>query len=153
MFDKINKFFGNLQQPGIADKIQDQGHDVHIATCALFLEMASIDGHFSDEEQHNIIGILKAEYDLSQEHIAELMEAAEAERRGSIDLWHFTNSINQNYSIEEKIRIIELIWKVVYSDGKLDKHEDYLVHKIARLLKLQHSELIAAKLKVIDKDA
>lgn len=153
MFDKINKFFEKLQQPEVPEAAAVQGHDIYIATCALFLEMASIDGNFSDKEQQNIVGILIAEYDLSQEYISELIEAAEAERRGSIDLWHFTNSINQNYSIEEKIHIIELIWKVIYSDGKLDKHEDYLIHKIARLFNLRHSELIAAKLRVIDEDA
>ena len=60
-----------------------------------------------------------------------------------------TNLINQNYSIEEKIRIIEMIWKLAYTDGKLDKHEDYLVHKLARLLRLTHKQLIEAKFKVI----
>jgi uncharacterized tellurite resistance protein B-like protein len=45
--------------------------------------------------------------------------------------------------------VIETVWRVVYSDGILDKHEDYLVHKLADLLHLKHSELIDAKLKIL----
>ena len=78
------------------------------------------------------------------------MKSSEAEIEKSIDLWQFTNLINQNYSIEEKLKVIELIWKVAYSDGKLEKHEDYLAHKIAGLLRLSHGQLIDAKLKVIN---
>jgi uncharacterized tellurite resistance protein B-like protein len=77
-----------------------------------------------------------------------LLEASNEELKGSIDLWQFTNLINHNYSIEEKIRVVEMVWNVVYADGKLDKHEDYLVHKLATLFRLTHKQLIEAKLKV-----
>ena len=66
----------------------------------------------------------------------------------SIDLWQFTNLINQNYSTDEKLQIIETMWKIVYADGRLDKHEDYLVHKLSNLLRLTHKQLIDAKLRV-----
>jgi len=44
---------------------------------------------------------------------------------------------------------MELVWKLVYADGILDKHEDYLAHKLAKLLRLSHRELIDAKLKAL----
>ena len=50
-------------------------------------------------------------------------------------------------ALEEKLRLIETIWKIAYTDGKLDKHEDYLVHKLAKLLRLTHKQLIEAKIK------
>ncbi len=86
---------------------------------------------------------------MSDEHAAALIESANKELEKSIDLWQFTNLINQNYSKEEKLQIIETVWKIVYTDGRLDKHEDYLIHKLAKLLRLSHKELIDAKLKVI----
>jgi len=43
-----------------------------------------------------------------------------------------------------------MVWKVIYADGKLDKHEDHLAHKLSSLLKLNHKQLIDAKLKVRD---
>ena len=149
MVDIMNKFFGKSKS---SDKGEPLNHDIYVATCALFLEMASIDGEFTDSERDNIVSILSDEYNLSEQSIKELLITSQAEREGSIDLWKFTNKINQNYSIEEKIRIIELIWKIVYADGKLEKHEDYLIHKIARLLNLKHSELIEAKLNVLHEE-
>ena len=46
---------------------------------------------------------------------------------------------------------MELIWKVVYADGHLDQHEDYLAHKVSKLLRLSHAQLIQAKLIVLGK--
>ena len=116
--------------------------------CALFLEMANIDGEFSGSERDNVISLLKRQYGLPDEHILELMETSKKELKGSIDLWQFTNLINQNYSREEKIQIIEMVWEIVYADGRLDRHEDYLVHKLAKLLRLSQKDLIDGKLKV-----
>ena len=148
MIVKLKKFFvKSSDRP--ANKKETTVHDIRIATCALFLEMATIDGRFSETERESIISILKKDYDLSDEHATALIEAANEELKKSIDLWHFTNLINQNYSKDEKLEIIETVWKVVYADGRLDKHEDYLVHKLAKLLRLSHKELIDAKLKVI----
>jgi uncharacterized tellurite resistance protein B-like protein len=114
------------------------------------MEMAHIDGEFSDSEKEKIIQTLKEEHGLSEEAVAELLKAAKEELKGSIDLWQFTNLINQNYSLEEKIRIIEMVWQLAYTDGTLDKHEDYLLHKMANLLRLTHKQLIEAKLKVLE---
>ena len=64
-------------------------------------------------------------------------------------MWQFTDLISQNYTEAEKIRVVELLWKLIYSDGKLDQHEDYLVHRLSSLLGLHHKQLIAAKLKAL----
>lgn len=149
MMNLVTKFFSKLKADDSSDKESERQHDIRIATCALFLEMANIDGEFSEEEKSSILSILKDEYDLSDEYAAELLETANEELKRSIDLWQFSRLINQNYSMEEKIQIIEMLWKVVYTDKILDKHEDYLIHKLANLLRLTHKQLIDAKLKVI----
>ncbi len=147
MIDLIKKFFKGENTPAPSEIAQASSHDLHVATCALLLEMSNIDGEFSESEKENIMAILKRDYGLSDEHVSELMKAANAELEQSTDLWQFTNLINQNYSLDEKLRIIEIIWKIAYVDGRLDKHEDYLVHKLANLLRLSHQQLIDAKLK------
>jgi uncharacterized tellurite resistance protein B-like protein len=147
MMALVKKYFS--KNPGGRGK--EQGSDVHdpaVALCALFLEMAHIDGEFSESEKERILSMMKSEYGLSHGIVEEFMAAARKEREQSIDLWHFTNLINQNYSPEEKTNIIEMFWKVAYADGKLDSHEDYLLHKLAELLRLSHTQLIEAKLKV-----
>lgn len=114
--------------------------------------MANIDDEFSDEERALILAILKDEYGISEEDAAGLTEEAEKQRKESLDLWHFTRLINEHFSREEKIRIVELLWRIVFVDGKLDGHEDYLVHSLADMLNLSHRDLIDAKLAVLRGD-
>jgi len=148
MIDLVKKFFSKRSHDDSSHQRRERTHDIRIATCALLLEMSHIDGEFSASERERIFSILKKNFDLSDEHATALLEASNKELNGSIDLWQFTNLINQNYSIEEKMRVVEIVWDVVYADGKLDKHEDYLVHKLATLLRLTHKQLIEAKMKV-----
>ena len=149
MIDLIKKIFSKYDTQSYN---QDEGrpHDILVATCALFLEMATIDGEFSDSERNNILSILERDYNLSEEYISSLMESSKHELDKSLDLWQFTNMINQNYSLDEKLDIMEMLWKLAYADGNLDSHEDYLTHKIANLLRLNHKQLIDAKIKVLN---
>jgi uncharacterized tellurite resistance protein B-like protein len=131
--------------------VWDKSQRIQIATCVLLLELAKSDDEFSSLEKKTVTAILRREFQISEEVIEELMEIARRKREESIDLWEFTHLINKNYSREDKIRVIENAWKVIYADKKLDKYEDHLIHKLARLLGLRHSELIERKLKVLDK--
>lgn len=149
MLDLIKRVFAKKDEAAHEESEEVQTHDVRIAACALFLEMANIDGEFSDSELEEIVSILKDEYNLSEEHAIEITQQAGKELEESLDLWSFTNMINKNYSEEEKIRVVELLWRIVYVDGKLDSHEDYLVRKLSRLLRLSHTKLIEAKLRVL----
>ncbi|MBW2124060.1 MAG: TerB family tellurite resistance protein [Deltaproteobacteria bacterium] len=147
--DLIGRFFGKDTKSRSPEKGKASDRDIRIATCALLLEMAGVDGEFSPDERERIMSILKRDFQMPDEYAAELLEATSERLRDSIDIWQFTNLINENYSREEKIRIIEMVWKIIYTDGKLDSHEDYLVHKLANLLQLTHIELIDAKLKIL----
>jgi uncharacterized tellurite resistance protein B-like protein len=148
MLDLVKRYFTKDNGSSPASKGHEDTRRIIIATCALLLEIAAIDGEFSADEQDVILSILKNEYKMSDNEAASLMDTAQAQREGSIDLWRFTNLINQNYSEEDRIRVIELVWKVIYADGRLDGHEDHLVHGLANLLRLSHSQLIKAKLTV-----
>ena len=150
MINFVKRFFAKERTADPGNQGKGEHHDIRVAVCALFLEMANIDSEFSEPEREDIMSLLRSHYCLADEHIGELIEASNKELKDSIDLWQFTNLINQNYSREEKIQIIEMVWQIVYADGKLDKHEDYLVHKLTKLLRLTHKQLIDAKLKVRD---
>ena len=151
MIDFLKKVFTAPEEaPAGEGGGESRPRDVRLAACALFLEMAHIDEAFSGEEQAEILKILENEFDLSSEHAQQLAREAREELAESKDLWKFTNAINQHYGLEEKIRMVELLWQVVYADGRLDRHENYLMHKLSRLLNLKHSQLIDAKLKVLE---
>jgi uncharacterized tellurite resistance protein B-like protein len=126
-----------------------EGFDrIQVATCVILLEVAKFDFDLSSIEKETTKTILKHEYDIPDEAIDDLMRISEEKREDSVDLWEFTNVINQYYSREEKMKIIEAAWKIIYADDKLDKYEDHYVHVLADLLRLRHDELIGAKLKV-----
>ena len=92
---------------------------------------------------------MKQKYGLPQEHADALVAEADKELAESVDLWRFARLINENYTIDEKIEIIEILWQMVYVDGKMDKYEHYLMNKLKNLLRLSHDQLIDAKLKVL----
>lgn len=141
----IDKFFGKRVDKSSGNV--DKEHDLRVATCAVMLEIANIDGEFSDDERERIVSFLESHFGLSSEIAHELIEKAAKELENSIDLWSFTNRINQNYNREEKIGIVEMIWEIVFTDDYLDKHEDYLMKKLGKLLRLSHKDLMDAKMK------
>ncbi len=121
---------------------------IQVATCIILLEVAKSDDEFSSIEKTTLTAILKKKFKLSAEAAEELMAIADRKREESIDLWEFTHLINKNYTKEEKRKIVEAVWQVIYADEKLDKYEDHFVHKLAKLLQLKHDDLIEAKLKI-----
>ena len=149
MLSNLKRFFKPPVSGRALDSVGDTQHDVRIATCALFLEMARIDETFTAEEMETILSILKEKYGLSQEHADALVAEADKELEDSVDLWQFARLINDNYSLNEKIEIIETLWRMVYVDGKMDAYEHYLMNKLKNLLRLSHDQLIGAKLRVL----
>ena len=149
MLDILKGFFSKSTEDSTRTTVQKTDHDIRIATCALFVEIARIDEKFTQEEMETIISILKEKYSLSQEHADALIAEAEKELKESVDLWQFARLINENYSNEEKIEIIETLWRIVYVDGKMDQYEHYLMNMLKKLLRLSHDQLIDAKLKVL----
>ncbi len=145
MLDFIHRALGG---PDEASPSRREG-DVRVAACALFLEMACIDAEFSDVERERILQIVQDEFGLEREHAEAIENEARAQRGRSTDLWRFTSLINENYDEADRVRVVEMLWRIVYADGRVDAHEDYLVHKLARLLRLTHRQLIDAKLRVL----
>lgn len=148
MLDIVKRFFGKEKEGSFDASGQETGHDIHVATCALLVEIARIDGTFTKEELETVFSILKEKYGLSREHADALIAEAEKQLEESVDLWQFARLINENYSNEEKMEIIETLWKIVYVDGKMDQYEHYLMNKLKNLLRVSHNQLIDAKLKV-----
>ena len=152
MIDIVKRFFGAASTDD--PKTTDRGnkHDIRVATCALFVEIAKIDEEFSKEELKAILSILKDRYGLEKDHAEALIAAADEELEQSVDLWRFAELINKNYSNDEKIKILETLWQIVYVDNIMDEHENYIMHKVGNILRLSHRDLIDAKLKVLHSD-
>lgn len=149
MIEALKRIFSKTAVDGGVDQKTASAHDVSVAVCALCVEVARIDNTFTPKELDTLLAILKEKYNLSDEHADALIAEADKELEESVDLWQFARAINDNYRIEEKIEIIEMLWRIVFVDKKMDEHEHYLMNKLSNLLGLSHKQLIDAKLKVL----
>jgi len=149
MLEALKQVFRKRNADFAGAEKKDSAHRMRVAACALFLEMARIDEVFTSDEMDTILAILKEKYGLSAEHASALVAEADRELDESVDLWQFAGLINQNYSVDEKIEIIETLWRMVFVDGKMDQYEHYLMNKLKNLLRLSQKQLIDAKLKVL----
>lgn len=122
---------------------------VHLATCVILVEAARADDDFTDEERQHILSVLQQRFELSPDDAEELLQLADEARGDSAGLYRFTREINSAYSVEEKITIVEDVWRIFYADNELDGHEDHLARKLGNLLNLNHPTMIDAKLRVL----
>ena len=118
---------------------------LHLAACALLLEIAHSDGEFSEAERAHLNGVLERHFSLPPESGQRLIELAEEERRGSIDHFRFTSVLQRSYDLGQKMVLAEVMWGLVLADGKVSEHEQYLARKIANLLDLAPGYLSAAR--------
>lgn len=125
--------------------------EVAIAACALLLEIANADEAFAEAERERILRAVREDFGVAPEDVAEIVRLAEAERRESVDLYQFTRLITERFSREERLRLVEVIWGVVYSDGTLTAAENQLARRIAELLGFQHPEVQSVREKVAGK--
>ncbi len=144
MIGLIKKIRGTKNR---SEAIEQTETDAHVALCVLMIEAAHVDGECSDEEMAHVIETLTEVCQVPRKEIDELIEQAYQKRKDSIDLFTFTRYLNQNYSKEQKLEVMESVWRVIHIDGRLQGHEDHFAHKLANLLRLTHKELIDAKIR------
>jgi uncharacterized tellurite resistance protein B-like protein len=121
---------------------------VAIAACALLLEIAHADDVFAPEERERIARAVREDLGVPAADVAEVVRLAEQERRESVDLYQFTKLVGEEFSRVERLRLVEVIWGVVYADGELSAVENQLARRIAELLGFQHPEVQAVREKV-----
>jgi uncharacterized tellurite resistance protein B-like protein len=138
MFDKLLAFF---QQ----EEVKTESHKPELAAAALLVEIMNADHDLSDEESASIKSILFDTLFITAEVADELLATAKKQVHEATDLFQFTEVINTNYSYEEKVSLIESLWKVAYSDKQLDKYEEHMVRRIADLLYVSHSDFMQTK--------
>jgi uncharacterized tellurite resistance protein B-like protein len=149
MLSAFKKLFsdGNETPNDISLAISNE-HNLQIATCAIFLEIAYSDDDFSNIEKDVIFNILRKQFNLNDTEIEKLIEHTEEVRKKSVSLYEFTEIINNNLSAEEKYKIVENLWRIILADKVINSYEEYFIRKISGNLNVSHTNLIAAKFTV-----
>ena len=127
------------------DEAEAQRQKLHVAACALLLEIAYADDHFNESERTHIEAVMQRHFGLDEETAAALIEMAQAERKQAIDLYQFTSLIRESYDLGQKTLLAEIMWGLVLTDGEVQRHESYMLRKIANLLDLEPGYLSWAR--------
>lgn len=120
-------------------------HAIELAAAVLMLEIARADRKIGDQEWQAVTAVLDRTFSLTAEELAAVTELAAATTEDAEDMHQFTRLVNNTFTPEDKVTLIEDLWRVAYADGVLDNLEEHLVRKIAGLLHVPHSAFIRAK--------
>ena len=135
MLDAVRSFFGASMAPeSPEEEVGEQ--DVRLAACALLIEIAYADEEFTEDEEQHLVSAMRRQYGLEEEEADQLLELADQARASAVDLWQFTKLIKQNYSLGQKMVLVEVMWGLVYADGQLSSHEESLIRRVCHLLDL-----------------
>ena len=145
MLKSIQNIFKRKENESAVDSKKSEQE---LAYASLLIEVINSDNKFDDRERDKLLEILSNKLDIHKEELDNFTELAQKKSEDSTSLYEFTREINDQYEYEEKVSLISDLWGIAYSDGKLDKYEDYVIRKIADLIYVSHADFIKSKLKV-----
>jgi len=117
----------------IFKKNKDKTVDKSVLVAALLIHAAKIDENYTDVEKNIIKKALINLNNINSDKAEEIIKSAEKKEEESNQIVEFTKEI-KNYSMEYRLNVIEVIWKIVYSDGTSDSYESNLIRRICGLL-------------------
>jgi uncharacterized tellurite resistance protein B-like protein len=148
MLKAIRDFFE--QHIGDAPAPAQEAHRLQLATAALLVEVVRSDGGIDPAEREAMLAAIGTKFALPAGEAAALVELAEQEARLANDYFQFTSLINRSFTQAQKLRVVELMWRVAYADATLSAHEQHVLRRIAELLHVPHGDYIAAKMRARD---
>ena len=125
-------------------------HTLELCASVLMLEIALADSGIDSDEQVVIIDAVREHFHLDPAEATALVELARQQVNDANSLHEFTRAINTELSREEKITVIELLWRVAGAASVIHKYEEYFIRKIADLLYVSHTDYIRAKHRVVN---
>ncbi|RYG11767.1 MAG: TerB family tellurite resistance protein [Burkholderiales bacterium] len=146
MFSSFKDFLSSLTGTGARPSPAEEAHSLQLATAVLLVEVMRADTDLGAQERHQVLQTLRAKFALADDELARLVELAEETARTAHDYHRFTASLNDHFTHAQKIRVVEHMWEIAYSDARLDENEHHVISKVAGLLHVTHGEYIAAKL-------
>ena len=139
----VNEFIDGGKHPS-----QFADDDYRLAAAALLVHCAGIDGDVSPQEHDALRAVIGRRFALDEAATDELIEKATAAEHEAVDLYHFTHLLNRALDGEGRAKVIEMMWEIVYADGKRDELEDNLLWRAADLLGVAPRERIALRQRI-----
>jgi len=157
--DPIRLFFQKQMQGGHTapdrapmSAAEAEQRNLHVAACALLLELAHADEEFSEDERIHIEAVMRRHFALDEDTAQELIALAQMQRKEAIDLYQFTRLVRESYDLGQKTVLAEIMWGLIMTDGQIAHDEAYMLRKIANLLDLKPGYLSEARKRAASDD-
>ena len=139
MLDRLKKMFGEGEhdphEPG-----QHTVDELHLAAAVLLVETARMDDTIGDDERGVIVDLVRARFGLTGEEVSSVVELADEVAHNAVELSRFTRRIRDGFDHDERVEMVEMLWRVVYADGVVHDHEANLLRRVAGLLYVSDRE-------------
>ena len=148
MLDGLRQFIADVVSPHAHQyrKFDDTGY--RLAATALLIHVISLDGEPSEVEKRKLHGLLETHFALDPGTADQLIASATLVEGEAVDLYHFTSVIMRSVDEEGRLRIVEMMWELVYADGQVTEFEDNVVWRAADLLGVSSRDRIDFKHRV-----
>ena len=140
MFKLLKKIFKKESQE------KETISDVNLAAAIILIEVSYSDFEIKDVEIEKIIKFFEKDLNLSKEKSIWLNNEAQKLHKDTNCLRKYIKLINENYTKEEKMKLINIAWKIARADDDIDKYEEHRIRKISELLYLNHADFIKEKI-------
>jgi uncharacterized tellurite resistance protein B-like protein len=148
MLDGLRQFIADVVSPTAH---QDRTFDetgYRLAATALLIHVISLDGKPSDVEKRKLHSLIESRFGLDPGTADRLIASATLVEGEAVDLYHFTSVIMRSVNEEGRLRIVEMMWELVFADGQASEFEDNVVWRAADLLGISSRDRIELKHRV-----
>lgn len=147
MLTSIKRFIRQVTY-GESDSLAFQEDDHRLAAAALLVHIIAVDGIVDDSERETLKKVLKSTYKLTDDMADELIREAHQRDSEAVDLYGFTSVLKRKLDIEERLKVVEMMWELVYADGMVHEFEDNTIWRVAELLGVSSRDRLSLRRKV-----
>ncbi len=147
MLQTFKDLFDTVFTPAGSGPAHCEEHTLQLATAVLLVEVMRADAEIDPAERAEVLSALRDKFKLSDDEADQLVDLAHQTSLTSSDFFQFTSRINEAFDMEDKIRMVEHLWRVAYADGVLTAHENHLMRRVSDLLHVPHGAYISAKMR------
>jgi uncharacterized tellurite resistance protein B-like protein len=133
MLNAIRRFVADLASDASQEPLDDDDR-LRLAAAAILYHVIAVDGVVSDDERDALREVLREQYGLDARGADDLFDRARAADLEAVDFYGFTSTLKQRLDDAGRRKVVELMWRMVYADGRVDEFEDNIVWRVAELL-------------------
>src|ERR1700729_3398332 len=153
MLDGLRQFIADVVSPAAHEQRAFDDTRYRLAATALLIHVISIDGQPSEVEKQKLHSLIESRFGLDRGTADHLIASATLVEGEAVDLYHFTSVIMRSVDDAGRLRIVEMMWELVFADGEVSEFEDNVVWRAADLLAVSSRDRIDLKHRVAAKQS